>query len=671
MDELYEIKNQLRDNISDKDFWTSRAVEEYFTDVSKAILDRYGTDFHLDVEIEYQEGGEIAHTTFDKVVLNAASKQVMKVLNKHHKFLYLKGLLAHELSHILYMDKQYNKRYFDSILQGVLLPRIPMLSGKERCLVEAIRDKQKAAKLCIILKWFSNAVEDGYGENTYLANYYGGLAEGMRYMRKEFFRDLSPASKIEEELASDDPKERWGGVCSIVLSYSLYHKLRGDGDYPLCHKVVEKIDQIIDETLRCNFKERLHHINMLAIELWEYIEPALEGNGQNQSSPESGESAPNGGNEQGQGNGQRQEQSDGGYGGGIPMPDSNKPDHSNDQGNTRPLTNQQNQAVPKPYEDENFEADNNGNGNCPDLSEDVVDELARKKMEENNLRQMNQEANSGNAHGCRVKIYRTPDVTSEMMRKYESYSEELEVSRKIQRTLKQQLDDKRKGGKRSRLYIGRKIEVRDTIKNDGKYFYNNKLPSDVPRISICIGIDESGSMCSTDVKGISRIEYAKKMAVIIEDFCRMLGFPVCIIGSTADWQCENTAELTVYSSFESADNNDRYRLMDISPKMCNRDGALFSFALSLFKKRQEEIKILFIISDGKPNARNYGQMQAVNELKALCERAKKERVVVFSAAIGDDKKQIEAIYGDAFLDITDLDAMPKLFIDRIKKFIKR
>lgn len=666
VEELKEIKRQLRGNIPEKDFWTSRAISGYFTDISKAILEKYGPDFNMVVTVEYNIRGDIAYTTFSKIVLNAACKQVKKIPNKSNKLLYLKGLLAHELSHVLYMDKQYKERYYKSLLAGRLLPRIPNMGGREKAFVEAIKDKKKANALCKIIKWVENSLEDGYGENTYLANYYGSLVDGMKYMRREFYKDLSSAPNTEKQLTSENPSERWQSVTSIILCYSLYHKLKNAENCPLSTNVVERISKIVQKTLSCNYKERLACLNEIIVELWDFIEPLLPA-----GSTEENNEGNSGNNPDANGN-DAENESDAGQ---DDYQQTGKPSHENDNGMTRPVALDFNQAQAKPYEDDE-DSDSKDIISPTDsmedsLEEQILDELSKKKLEQQNLIKLNNEANEGKACGCLVQIYRDVDVSDKEIKEYDEYSEELEVSRRIQRVLKQQLEDRRKGGKRNGLYMGRKVEVRQVIRNDGKCFYNNKLPVDIPRICVQVLIDESGSMDKTDKRCISRISYAKKTAVIIEDFCRMLKFPVSIVGTTADWQCAGKSELTMYSSFDCLDGNDKYRIMKISSKGCNRDGAAFAFALQQFQKIPEEIKILFIVSDGRPNAFNYGGITAVNELKELNDKAKKSGVVVFAAAIGEDKKQIEAIYGDSFLDITDMDSMSKIFIDKIKSFIKK
>ena len=46
-------------------------------------------------------------------------------------------------------------------------------------------------------------------------------------------------------------------------------------------------------------------------------------------------------------------------------------------------------------------------------------------------------------------------------------------------------------------------------------------------------------------------------------------------------------------------------------------------------------------------------------------------IEVFAAAIGNDKEHIQAIYGDGFLDITDLSKFPKMLTGMVKKRILR
>lgn len=69
-------------------------------------------------------------------------------------------------------------------------------------------------------------------------------------------------------------------------------------------------------------------------------------------------------------------------------------------------------------------------------------------------------------------------------------------------------------------------------------------------------VDESGSMSCAD-----RITPARAASLIVYDFCRSLGIPILIAGHT---EIGHTVHIYSYAEFDARDNNDRYRLMDLS-----------------------------------------------------------------------------------------------------------
>lgn len=60
-----------------------------------------------------------------------------------------------------------------------------------------------------------------------------------------------------------------------------------------------------------------------------------------------------------------------------------------------------------------------------------------------------------------------------------------------------------------------------------------------------------------------------------------------------------------YAEFDSIDTSDRYRLMDMSARNGNRDGAALRFVAEHLAKRPEKQKLLIIISDGQPADTGY------------------------------------------------------------------
>ena len=76
-------------------------------------------------------------------------------------------------------------------------------------------------------------------------------------------------------------------------------------------------------------------------------------------------------------------------------------------------------------------------------------------------------------------------------------------------------------------------------------------------------------MCSCD-----RCTYARASAIILYDFCQSLDIPVMVYGHSTGY---DTVELYSYAEFESFDHDDKYRMMDISARSSNRDGAALRF----------------------------------------------------------------------------------------------
>ena len=66
-------------------------------------------------------------------------------------------------------------------------------------------------------------------------------------------------------------------------------------------------------------------------------------------------------------------------------------------------------------------------------------------------------------------------------------------------------------------------------RNDGKVFYKNSLPNEIPEMAVGLLLDESGSMSSCD-----RCTYARATAIILYDFCRGLDIPAEIRFSSED-----------------------------------------------------------------------------------------------------------------------------------------
>ena len=302
------------------------------------------------------------------------------------------------------------------------------------------------------------------------------------------------------------------------------------------------------------------------------------------------------------------------------------------------------------------------------MLQQMAEKAACKQLENERIQELNDAAQSisyGDIHsGVKITVHRITEVDEELETQYHDISGPLlTISKQLQRSLIQKLKDQQRGGKQTGLVMGRRLDAHALCRNDGKVFYKNNLPNEIPRISVGLLLDESGSMSCGD-----RSTYARAAAIILYDFCQALNIPIMVYGHSTSWS--SGVDLYSYAEFDSFDRNDKYRLMDISARGSNRDGAALRFVAEQLSKRDEEVRILMLVSDGQPADSGYGGTAAEEDLRGIKQEYKRKGILFVAAAIGEDKVNIERIYGDSYLDITDLNQLPVKLTAVIKRFMR-
>ena len=107
--------------------------------------------------------------------------------------------------------------------------------------------------------------------------------------------------------------------------------------------------------------------------------------------------------------------------------------------------------------------------------------------------------------------------------------------------------------------------------------------------------------------------------------------------------------------------------MNLRATGCNRDGMALRFVCNHLEKRNEERKILIIISDGRPNGYGYQGKIGIEDTKKAALEIKKKNISLIAAAIGDDRDCLKQIYGNSFLNISNLKTMPEKLINLIMR----
>ena len=234
------------------------------------------------------------------------------------------------------------------------------------------------------------------------------------------------------------------------------------------------------------------------------------------------------------------------------------------------------------------------------------------------------------------------------------------ISRRLQKRVEAILSEKNDGGVCKNLLKGNKINPAAAACSNGKIFKRNVLP-DSQDLVVSVLIDQSGSMSG------ARIEKALEMAIVIESFCSGLNIPLAITGHMDGM---NGVNLTNFIRFEDNSKSRKYNLAQLKSGGCNRDGFALKYCVDNLMLRPEENKLMILISDGRPNSNKYSGKLAEQDLMEIKKTFERKGGRLIAAAIGDDKEIISRIYGNSFLDISDLEKLPMKMVSIISKYLQ-
>ena len=258
--------------------------------------------------------------------------------------------------------------------------------------------------------------------------------------------------------------------------------------------------------------------------------------------------------------------------------------------------------------------------------------------------------------GRRYQFHREIDISENSFRNYHRIAGESRHTAKRLEKLAEEILQRKEGGTLKGLYMGKRLSRGELYRRDGKLFEKKLLPEEEPSLAFAVLVDVSGSMNG------ERIENARKTALALYWFCEALSIPVLVYGhSTHDTYCfsaDEVVDICSYAEFDSIDGNDAVRIAGMETIGCNRDGAALRYVGERLSKREEEVKILILISDGKPNGKGYSGEPARKDLLETKHCLEKRGIHLFAAAIGEDRELIENIYQNGFLNISDLETMP-------------
>lgn len=681
---IRRLIQEEKSKVTDEQLFTSCQFAAYMTDIVEAATKRYRRKSQVRMHWDSSEYAEAACTDNRVIHINASNSLTRSFPTRSLRADSILGMAGHEAGHLLFTDFTMLGIYMQALSGGKFYPQEPEgLTPLQALNLQKIRDCFEAEDLgavkalSLVAHSLVNIMEDLYIEARMMDAFPGAFKNGILLNNLRFAEDIP---SVSEQAANGNHD------VFIIVNLLIQYAKSGDinnvdgykGKYlDALYKCVPILDDAAyDDDARLRYKAA----NKMLVLLWPYMQTLIEQAREDitNETEHTEEAAAN----------QLAAPSSTPAGGGKPVASKGKFKHS-------PGSEQDDrEAIQKAldYETGRMELEKTddieegerggisidrefaGSGYVSEAAEDIqhmltqlAEESAHERYEEELSEELQQEAGNisyGNAHrGIHVHVNRMGYVSDEYRISYQKVFPALQpISKRLQKQVSQILRDAKEGGKLDGLPFGRRINARNVIRNDGKIFYKMKLPNEQGNIAVCLLIDESGSMSCAN-----RITKARAAALIIHDFCKGLEIPLAVYGHTE----EDDVELYSYVEYESLDGNDGYRIMDMSSRSGNRDGAALRYAAERLLLRTETIKLLILISDGQPAADGYYGTAAEADLRGIKREYSRKGIRLFSAAIGEDKPNIKRIYGDGFLDISDLNKLPVNLGNLIIHYIKQ
>lgn len=703
---LKQRLNEERSKITDRQFFTSRLLAGHFEGIAAAYTRRYDYRRRVRVNLFWDpENGSLAFTDNLVASINTGNSWVTETVGRKERYEIVCGLFAHEFGHILYTDFLSGQTLVNSFAAGKWYPEPPEFTRRadqrnEADLWEYVRqDPLKLKAVQYVVHELSNILEDGYVENRILLEFPGSLAYGLEAVRAKHFQKMLTVTQMKEQEVNGKG-HIFATLEQMLLSYAKFGEVKY-GDEPLTDERIQTVFSLLSDIdallTEHNAKKRLNVTNLILVRCWPYIkdfcekckdEIAEKGSSDIEGEIEKQLASVVGKSKSGTGTGicpVKPSEDDGASATAKARAKTHEEaakTENAEQGEAEkdgeqeperlPLLETNSVSVPEgggvEYNDTYAkEQDKRAAADVERILDTMAEKAACRSLESERLEELNEFAQSisyGNVHaGVNVRVNRLLEAGEMREEQYQAVAEPLlAISKQLQRSLLKELEDRRKGGKMKGLLFGRHLDGRTVYRNDGKTFYKKALPNETPQLSVALLLDESGSMYG------DRVTYARAAAIILYDFCTNLGIPVMVYGHSTDW--DDTVELYSYAEFDTYDNADKYRIMDVSARSSNRDGAALRFVAERLAARTEDVKILILVSDGQPAADGYIGTAAEEDLRGIKHEYKRKGILFIAAAIGDDKENIERIYGESFLDITDLKELPAKLTAIVKRHIR-
>ena len=704
--------------VSEKEIFLSPKFKTYIQSLIDSVLQRKKIKPQVNINYDEKEN-TVAYTTGNMIYLNAGNRISNTYSLQSSRMVALLGIAFHECAHILYLDFD-NENIINQNLEnkGELYGDLSAESEVEDQYIdeinEALNIKEFRPVFTNLYHHISNIFSDVHDESKICHEFHGLIEKGITFSAEAMH---SLAVSIENMTKAYDEKKTTALelMLSLILEFARYGNVVIEDDIAtqdneFLQKLKDLSPLIMKGCTTDDLEEKYTAINSCIIALWPYIKEILNessdanqenddsSNGSGNNSDSSGSNSNSGsssGNSQNSGNGSTDKNADntGNTGNDNQSGADNSQIKAPSEQQVKDVLDNIQQAVsksvpnsaPAPTGQKSDKQKNSGQSNnalqsamtdeqanaiAQNLLNQVKQEIGQEKAEDelekmidNNVNAIVKTVNMTSPHKNKpINMHRNLKVSKSDIETYNFLMRDLApVSKALQKQMINALRDLKEGDVLRHRSFGSKLDAKDAYRIDNKFFSKKKLPQDLPDMAISVLVDLSGSMSG------ERITSARKATMLLYDFAKGLDIPVMISG-----HCAKAGDFHFYryAEFDSVNDKDKYRLSHIESYMAgNRDGMALNITSDLLSQRPEQVKLMIIISDGQPADWDYGGEKAKEDIQEIVKKYKHTGVQTFAAAIGSDKVQIQNIYKDGYLDISDLSTLPKALVKLVKKRI--
>lgn len=682
---LHRLIADEKGKLTDEELFGSPAYRFYLQSIADNLSGKYGRGAYVSLTYD-PTGKEAAYTDSFKIYINTDNKLTNAFSSRKHKNLVNIGIIGHECGHILFTDFGVSNRFCRYLASGRFYPKKPtakMLgsSAHKKYLTEYADTlaEGNTAKLRVLTKiamYVSNIIEDGYVERMMKLRFPGTVAVGIQ---------LKNLKQAEMAASVNDMVEQEYDEITIVTNLFLQYVISGtiENQEGVSNEYTDFLMEcipLLDNTLNeDSAKERMMAVHLLMVRCWKYIKPLLDKIEDAKNSTETPSENPS-------------ETAESKAAEEIVNKMENEINEASEQPanmNSASLAEQLESDESENDEQERLEhlkteVENmlsEGSGTVTH-DNDYITETADHELENilnsaasakvysavedsllDELQANLKDINFGDIHkNVDIVIHRQKTLVGSERELYDKAMVELKpISMMLQKSIMNVLKQRQRGATERGLLMGSRLDHSSYYRSDGKIFTKRNRPNDEISLAVGVLVDMSGSMSG------ERIRIAQAMTLVVYDFCRALNIPVTIYGH--DTSYGNSVDLYSFAEFDSADGNDKYRLMNIKDGGSNRDGCAVRYVAEKLCKRNEQTKLFIVVSDGQPADDGYYGTAAELDLQGIRREYVNRGITFLAAAIGDDKPAIKRCYGEgAFLDITDLKAFPTTIAKIIARY---